>query len=46
MVAILLKHSANANLPNFLFGRTPLHYAAEGNHFDCIKILVAYNGDL
>lgn len=45
-VCLLLSYSANPNIPNFLYGKTPTHYAVEsGNSRICAEVL-SHGGDL
>ncbi|CAG9332861.1 unnamed protein product [Blepharisma stoltei] len=46
MVEILLKNDSDPNIPNFMFGRTPLHYAADNNYLETMKTLLEFGGDL
>ena len=45
MVEILLRHQASPNKQNYLFRRTPLHYAANEGHADCVRMLLQFNAD-
>jgi uncharacterized protein len=46
MVNLLLMRGANPNLPNFIFRRTPLHYAIDCGNFECAKVMLRFKGDL
>ncbi|CAG9313745.1 unnamed protein product [Blepharisma stoltei] len=46
MVSILLNNKADPNIPNHMFGRTPLHYAADCGHMESISLMVKAGGDL
>jgi ankyrin repeat protein len=45
MIELLLQHNADPNMANFLFGRTPLHYAIDSGHIDAVKLMLEYGAD-
>jgi|Transcript_23989 ankyrin repeat protein len=45
MCELLLQYKANPNLQNFVTGRTPLHYAVDCGYYECVRILLKYEGN-
>lgn len=45
MAEMLLKYKADPNIPNFMFGRTPFHYAADCGHLETISHMIKYQGN-
>eukprot|EP00358_Blepharisma_japonicum_P000351 CAMPEP_0202952272 /NCGR_PEP_ID=MMETSP1395-20130829/37290_1 /ASSEMBLY_ACC=CAM_ASM_000871 /TAXON_ID=5961 /ORGANISM="Blepharisma japonicum, Strain Stock R1072" /LENGTH=252 /DNA_ID=CAMNT_0049662029 /DNA_START=12 /DNA_END=770 /DNA_ORIENTATION=- len=45
MIKLLLEFGADPNLPNYMFGRTPLHYAVDCGYLDCVKIMITHGAD-
>jgi ankyrin repeat protein len=45
MIELLMQHNADANMTNFLFGRTPLHYAVDSGHTTSVKLMLEYGAD-
>ncbi|OMJ81487.1 hypothetical protein SteCoe_18055 [Stentor coeruleus] len=45
MVELILKSAGDPNLHNYMFGRTPLHYAVDCGHADCVKTMLQYGAD-
>ena len=45
MVQLLLKAGADPNVPNSVFGQTPLHYAVDCGYIQLIKPLMQYRAD-
>ena len=45
MANLLLMYKGNPNLENFIFGRSPLHYAVNCGKEDCIKALLLYGAN-
>lgn len=45
MCELLLKYKADPNIPNHVFGRTPLHYAVDCGNLDAVRVMLEYNGD-
>lgn len=45
MVQLLLKAGADPNLPNSVFGQTPLHYAVDCGYVQLVKPLMQYRAD-
>ena len=45
MVQLLLKAGSDPNLPNTVFGQTPLHYAVDCGYVQLIKPLMQYRAD-
>jgi len=45
MVKLLLENNADGNAANSILGRTPLHYAVEQGHKQCVEILLDYGAD-
>lgn len=46
MVELLLKNQADPNLQNFMFGRSPLHYASDCGHSDSVVLMMEFGGDI
>jgi ankyrin repeat protein len=46
MIKILVDGGADVNTANRMFGRTPLHYAADCGHMDCVRLMIEYGGDV
>lgn len=42
---MLLRSGANPNVPNTVFGRTPLHYAVDYEQIKLVKLITHYNSD-
>ena len=45
MVQLLLKAGADPNLPNSVFGQTPLHYAVDCGYVQLVRPLMQYRAD-
>ncbi|OMJ95764.1 hypothetical protein SteCoe_843 [Stentor coeruleus] len=45
MANVLLTHKANPNLQNTLFGKTPLHYAADYSYGNIVMMLLEFNAN-
>ena len=45
MISLLLKHGGNPNITNYMFGRTPLQYAVDCGHLECVQLMVEHGGD-
>ena len=45
MALILLKNNASVNIQNYVFGKSPLHYAVDYSYINIITILLQYNAN-
>jgi ankyrin repeat protein len=45
MIQILVEGGADVNCLNSMFGRSPLHYAADCGHADAVRLMMEYGGD-
>ncbi|OMJ68134.1 hypothetical protein SteCoe_34499 [Stentor coeruleus] len=45
MIEILLRHGGDCNIKNSLFGRTPLHFACDCEHEECVLLMLQYKAD-
>jgi|LakMenEpi03Aug12_release.lakeMendotaPanAssembly.Ray.scaffolds.fasta_scaffold565342_1 ankyrin repeat protein len=46
MISLLLEYGADPNTKNYMFGRTPVHYAVDYGHIECAEIIVKSGGDI
>lgn len=45
MVELLLRYKADPNTQNFMFGRSPLHYAVDCGHVGSVKLMLKYGAN-